>query len=100
MAGKPDDIGPPGKLIPERRRIISDNGPQLIAKDPRTLSARPLCQVVASADHRTRGGEPLGLFIRELRASVSDFDAWVLATPQEEIDRAIVEAARAQRVEP
>lgn len=45
-------------------------------------------------------GEPLGLFIRELRASFSDFDDWVLATPQEEIDRAIVEAARAHRAEP
>jgi hypothetical protein len=45
-------------------------------------------------------GEPLGLFIRELRASFPDFDGWVLTTPQEEIDRAIVEAARAPRVDP
>jgi hypothetical protein len=45
-------------------------------------------------------GEPLGLFIRELRASFRDFDGWVLATPQDEIDRAIVETARARRVAP
>jgi hypothetical protein len=43
-------------------------------------------------------GEPLGEFIRELRASFDDFAGWVIATPQEEIDRAIVAAASSRRV--
>lgn len=35
-------------------------------------------------------GEPLGEFIRSFRASFDDFPGWVLATPQDAIDREIV----------
>ncbi len=38
-------------------------------------------------------GEPLGEFIRSFRASFDDFAGWVIATPQDAIDRAIVAAA-------
>lgn len=44
-------------------------------------------------------GEPLGEFIRAFRASFDDFAGWVIATPQDAIDRAIV-AAAAGREEP
>ncbi len=39
-------------------------------------------------------GEALGRVILALKRSVGDFDAWVEATPQDDIDRAIVATAR------
>jgi hypothetical protein len=45
-------------------------------------------------------GEPLGEFIRAFRASFEDFGGWVIATPQDEIDRAIVAAAAAGPARP
>ncbi len=45
-------------------------------------------------------GEPLGEFIRAFRASFDDFGGWVIETPQDEIDRAIVAAAAAGPARP
>ena len=45
-------------------------------------------------------GEPLGEFIRAFRASFDDFPGWVIATSQDEIDRAIVAAAAGRPARP
>jgi hypothetical protein len=45
-------------------------------------------------------GEPLGEFIRAFRASFDDFGDWVIATPQDAIDRAIVAAAARRPARP
>lgn len=49
-------------------------------------------KVMALAPHLR--GEPLGEFIRAFKASIPDFETWLLSTPQEEVDAKIAEAAK------
>jgi hypothetical protein len=45
-------------------------------------------------------GKALGALLQRVRSSVDDFDAWVLATEQSEIDRRVLELARESSREP